>query len=325
MKMILLSLVMLLIAFEPAFSGKILKKLDKELKKMGLRKLQIFLADIDNNALDIQTKADEIDSNVARIDNNAMNIGDVQNNIGVIQNEIDSNTAHINNNTMDIGNNTLDIGTNANKIDSNKAHIDINAVDIGDVGNDITNEIASNLAKFNSITAEISNMDTTLDSHDLRIADNSANIVINTANIAKNAADIVDSINGDCNVYNILDDAKRSRNYNNDNGLASPSCDSSTVEGDWKGGDSWYRFQEPAGTQLADSIVPKSHCGAGGTGWLNGAHPVVLGENVIRKVCFSWIGTSCTWNANVEIKNCGGYYLYKFKETPVCDLKYCGQ
>ena len=75
---------MLLIAFEPAFSGKIMKKLNKELKKvndpffliiciviksfsyiqMGLRKLQIFLADIDNNALDIQTKADEIDSNV---------------------------------------------------------------------------------------------------------------------------------------------------------------------------------------------------------------------------------------------------------------------
>ena len=74
---------MLLIAFEPAFSGKnILKKLDKELKKVnnpffliiciviksfsyiqiGLKKLIYFLADIgenaveiDNNALDIQT------------------------------------------------------------------------------------------------------------------------------------------------------------------------------------------------------------------------------------------------------------------------------
>ena len=81
---------MLLIAFEPAFSGKILKKLDKELKKvndpffliiciviksfsyiqMGLQKLQKFLADIGenaveigNNALDIQTIADEVDSN----------------------------------------------------------------------------------------------------------------------------------------------------------------------------------------------------------------------------------------------------------------------
>jgi len=141
MKMILLSLVMLLIAFEPAFSGKILKKLDKELKKMGLQKLQKFLADIGENAVEIGNNANEIDSNIARIDNN---IGDVQNNIGVIQNEIDSNTAHINTNTMDIGTNTIDIGTNtmdignnANEIDSNIARIDTNTVDIGDNRNDI--------------------------------------------------------------------------------------------------------------------------------------------------------------------------------------------
>jgi len=99
MKMILLSLVMLLIAFEPAFSGKILKKLDKELKKMGLQKLQKFLADIGENAVEIGNNANEIDSNIARIDNNAM---DIQNDIGVIQNEIDSNTAHINTNALDI-------------------------------------------------------------------------------------------------------------------------------------------------------------------------------------------------------------------------------
>ena len=126
--------------------------------------------------------------------------------------------------------------------------------------------------------------------------------------------------------YNILDDAKRNRNYNNDNGYASPHCDSSVVEGDWKGGaDSWYRFEEPAGTQMADSIVPKSHCGTRATGWLNGAHPAVLGENVIRQVCFNWVSNSCWINTNVEIKNCGGFYLYKLKATPGCPLKYCGQ
>jgi hypothetical protein len=67
---------MLLLGSEPAFSGKILKKLDKELKKvndpffliiciviksfsyiqMGLQRLQNFLAEIGTNA-------DEIDSN----------------------------------------------------------------------------------------------------------------------------------------------------------------------------------------------------------------------------------------------------------------------
>ena len=126
--------------------------------------------------------------------------------------------------------------------------------------------------------------------------------------------------------YNILDDAKRNRNYNNDNGYASPDCDKYTVEGDWKGGaDSWYRFEEPAGTQMADSIVPESHCGTSATGWLNGAHPAVLGEHVIRQVCFNWVSNSCNYNTDVEIKNCGGFYLYKLKPTPVCALKYCGQ
>ena len=126
--------------------------------------------------------------------------------------------------------------------------------------------------------------------------------------------------------YTILDDAKRNRNYNNDKGFALAWCDKSTVVGDWKGGaDSWYRFEEPAGTQMADSIVPKHHCGTYATGWLNGAHPAVLGENVIRQVCFNWDSNSCYWNTNVEIKNCGRFYLYKLKATPSCSLKYCGQ
>ena len=123
-----------------------------------------------------------------------------------------------------------------------------------------------------------------------------------------------------------MDDAKRNRNHNsNTNGYASPTCDGSTVEGDWKGGDAWYRFAGPAGSQLADSIVPTSHCGTQATGWLNGAHPVTLGENVIRQVCFHWDGNSCWMNTDVEIKQCGGFYIYKFKAVPFCHLKYCGQ
>ena len=124
--------------------------------------------------------------------------------------------------------------------------------------------------------------------------------------------------------YTILDDSQRSSNYNNSNGFASPKCDTS-AGGDWTGGDSWYRFQEPAGTQLADSIVPKEHCGTHATGWLNGTHPAGLGETAIQQVCFNWAGNSCWQNTDVEIKNCGGYYLYKLKAVPGCSLKYCGQ
>ena len=123
--------------------------------------------------------------------------------------------------------------------------------------------------------------------------------------------------------YATLDDPKRNRDYNG--GYASPSCDQNAVQGDWKGGDVWYRFAGPAGSQLADSIVPTSHCGTHATGWLNGAHPVFLGENVTRQVCFHWNSNSCMWNTDVDIKQCGGFYIYKFKAVPGCDFKYCGQ
>jgi len=75
MKIILLSLVMLLIGFEPAFSGKILKKLNKELKKMKYQHFnKDFFARIGKNAVEIQSNADEIDSNMALIGNNTVEI-----------------------------------------------------------------------------------------------------------------------------------------------------------------------------------------------------------------------------------------------------------
>ena len=130
---------------------------------------------------------------------------------------------------------------------------------------------------------------------------------------------------GHCNHINYatLNDPKRNRDYNGSD--ASPSCDDSNVEGDWIGGDAWYRFADPAGSQLADSIVPTYHCGTHATGWLNGTHPVTLGENVISQVCFHWSDNPCRWNTDVEIKQCGGFYIYKFTAASTCRLKYCGQ
>jgi len=58
---------MLPIAFEPAFSGTILKKLDKELKMMGMKKLKYFLADIGENAVEIGDNTDKIVSDGYRL------------------------------------------------------------------------------------------------------------------------------------------------------------------------------------------------------------------------------------------------------------------
>jgi hypothetical protein len=54
-----------------------------------------------------------------------------------------------------------------------------------------------------------------------------------------------------CLYYNILSDAKRNQGHSWYTAQAEPYCDTG-VSGDWKG-NGWYRFVEPAGTQMADS------------------------------------------------------------------------
>ena len=66
-------------------------------------------------------------------------------------------------------------------------------------------------------------------------------------------------------------------------------------------------------------------CGTAASAWLNGAHPTTLGENVIRTVCQSWGDNSCYASTDVEIKKCSEFYLYKLKDVPLCNGKYCGQ
>ena len=55
---------------------------------------------------------------------------------------------------------------------------------------------------------------------------------------------------------------------------------------DWKGA-GWYRITGGAGTQLADFVVDKKHCGTGATGWMEGGHPTVSQGEVTRTVNFN--------------------------------------
>ena len=67
------------------------------------------------------------------------------------------------------------------------------------------------------------------------------------------------------------------------------------------------------------------HCGSATSGWLDGAHPTTYLDTVIRTVCFSYITNICWRSTDVEIKICSGFYLYKLKDVPACNSKYCGQ
>ena len=86
----------------------------------------------------------------------------------------------------------------------------------------------------------------------------------------------------------------------------------------------WYRFEGAAGIRMPTSCPPIDRCNTAATGWLNGGHPTVADGKVTRQVCFHWNSNCCNWSTNIEVRNCGSFYVYRFSGTPTCQLRYCG-
>ncbi|XP_078370692.1 uncharacterized protein LOC144654418 [Oculina patagonica] len=59
-------------------------------------------------------------------------------------------------------------------------------------------------------------------------------------------------------------------------------------------------------------------------GWLQGSHPSVADGVVRRKVCFQWSDDCCRRSTQIDVRNCGKFYVYKLKKPPVCNARYCG-
>ncbi|CAB4037727.1 Hypothetical predicted protein [Paramuricea clavata] len=123
----------------------------------------------------------------------------------------------------------------------------------------------------------------------------------------------------ECSSYTLLDNQDRNIKYT---GGSSDLCDDGISSG-------WYRFGGAAGSQLSTICVPrkdtsKRKCHTDAVSWLNGAHPSVSDGKVTREVCFSWDGNCCRWNKNIEVINCGLFYIYKLVSSPVCSGRYCG-
>ena len=119
-----------------------------------------------------------------------------------------------------------------------------------------------------------------------------------------------------CPEYSELLDA--SRNALSDGGL---NCDTGLFFGRI-----WYRFVPPAGTQMSEQPIPAKHCGTEMTGWVNGTHPLNIGQIVKRNICFVnfWNKDTCFRSVPVEIQSCGTFYLYKLQNPPNCVSRYCG-
>ena len=116
----------------------------------------------------------------------------------------------------------------------------------------------------------------------------------------------------ECQNYETLNSADRNVNY-----YTTPTCDNGLGPG-------WFRFEGAAGTRMTTSCPPENRCNAHAPGWLNGGHPSVAEGKVTRQVCFRFISECCTDTTNIQVRNCGSFYVYFFNGTPWCSARYCG-
>ena len=125
-----------------------------------------------------------------------------------------------------------------------------------------------------------------------------------------------------CNDYNVLNDSRRKTTFFSKSDW---SCDNANkgyrLSPDWKG-EGWYRVVGPAGTKLADSPIDLNHCGSAGPRYVQGSHPILIGEIITTKACYKQ-SSICTSPQDVKIRNCVKYFLYYLPETQSCWQGYC--
>ena len=85
----------------------------------------------------------------------------------------------------------------------------------------------------------------------------------------------------------------------------------------------WYRFTSFVGAKMPETVVQPLHCGTHEPIWLNGKHPTVTEGNVALTVCISSSGDSCFDSFKINVKNCGGYFVYHLKPLYYCAAAYC--
>lgn len=118
----------------------------------------------------------------------------------------------------------------------------------------------------------------------------------------------------ECSQYKFLSDYDRHRDYYN---IYGRKCDNDLTE-------DWYRFYGQAGTVMASSCVPTHKCHTDLTGWMKGSLPTVDEGVVLRKVCFHGFGICCHRDVEINVRNCGPFYVYRLKKLPFCNSRYCG-
>ena len=64
----------------------------------------------------------------------------------------------------------------------------------------------------------------------------------------------------------------------------------------------WFRFVGAAVTKMPTTRVPAYRCDTDWSSWLDGAHPSVEDDEVLRKVCFSNRPTGCKYPTEISVR-----------------------
>ena len=135
-----------------------------------------------------------------------------------------------------------------------------------------------------------------------------------------------------CTNYEVLDDARR--HYTQDVNYkihGTYLCDSDTAPSRWKHdwkGRNFYRIMGPAGTRIKEGCVTgHDACGTNEQGYIsNGTHPTLLNQRATLTICFKTanICSHCSSKSiDIEVINCGSYFVYDLISIDKCAHAYC--
>ncbi|ESO98735.1 hypothetical protein LOTGIDRAFT_158683 [Lottia gigantea] len=124
--------------------------------------------------------------------------------------------------------------------------------------------------------------------------------------------------NDPCLWYNNLSDPLRST-IHQPKQLDTLLCDRYLLPG-------WYRFVDGL---MPTSCVEQFRCGTQAPIWMNGTIPSPQDGIVARMACvnarnaFMFVGTCCSIQIPIEVRNCGEFVIYNLRNTPGCPMAYC--
>ena len=117
----------------------------------------------------------------------------------------------------------------------------------------------------------------------------------------------------ECVEHRTIDDDSRSHRYSASNNNKN---DRYLPEG-------WYRFVTRTRMNTKCVTAGNNKCNTAYIGYLSQNHPSVEEGIVTRQVCFSYPSYCCRYSTYIKVLNCGSFYVYKLKPTPVSWARYC--